>query len=317
MQPTVAAPESVTWKIHLDRSMWVAGVRALMLQALHPVAIQGVWQLSDFRSDPTGRLLRTAHFVAVTTYGSPVEADALGERVRRVHRALAFTDPATGRRHRVDERELLVWVHCAEVSSYLETTYRAGVPLTSRERDRYVDEQARTAGYVGLDPTDVPRSVPDLRRYLTRTRPSLRVTAEARQAVRFLLWPRVPDRLAWLAPFKPLWFPVGALSYATLPGWARRAYGVLPELPGGEAAATASLRALRSTLNRVPERYYNLLFDEATVRSADEARERLLEAGYEVANGFRALRARTLFRPPSAPTNAPPNVPPPRDPVEA
>jgi uncharacterized protein (DUF2236 family) len=317
MQPTVAAPESVTWKIHLDRSMWVAGVRALMLQALHPVAMQGVWQLSDFRADPTGRLLRTAHFVAVTTYGSPAEADALGERVRRVHRALAFTDPATGRRHRVDEHDLLVWVHCAEVSSYLETAYRAGVPLTSRERDRYVEEQSRTAAYVGLEPSDVPRDVPGLRRYLTRTRPELRVTPQARQAVRFLLWPKVPEHLAWLAPLKPLWFPVGALSYATLPGWARRAYGVLPEPPGGDAAATVSLRALRSALNRVPERYYNLVFDEATVRSADEARERLLAAGYEVANGFRALRARTLFRPPSAPPDASPHVPPPRDAVGA
>ncbi|MEV2275478.1 oxygenase MpaB family protein [Nocardiopsis sp. NPDC049922] len=301
MQPTVAAPESVTWKIHLDRSMWVAGVRALMLQALHPVAMQGVWQRSDFRSDPTGRLLRTAHFVAVTTYGSPDEAEALGTRIRRVHRALGFTDPATGRGHRVDEHDLLVWVHCAEVSSYLETTHRAGLPLTEREMDRYVDERARAAVYVGLDPDDVPRDVAQMRRYLASVRPELRVTPEARQAVRFLLWPSVPDHLSWLAPLRPLWFPVGALAYATLPAWARRAYGVLPEAPGAGAAATTALRALRSGLNRVPERYYNLVFDEATVRSADAARERLLAAGYRVENGFRALRARTLFTTPPVP----------------
>lgn len=305
MQPTVAAPESVTWKIHLDRSMWVAGVRALMLQALHPVAMQGVWQRSDFRSDPTGRLMRTAHFVAVTTYGSPAEADALGERVRRVHRALSFTDPATGRPHRVDQRDLLVWVHCAEVSSYLENAVRAGVALTARDADRYLDEQSHTAAYVGLSREDVPRSVADLRRYLASVRPVLRATPEARRAVRFLLWPKVPERLSWLAPLKPLWFPVGALSYATLPAWARRAYGILPEAPGGDAAATASLRALRAVLNRVPERYYNLLFDEATVRSAEEARQRLLEAGYEIENGFRSTRARTLFRAPSAPAGEP------------
>lgn len=309
MQPTVAAPESVTWKIHLDRSMWVAGVRALMLQALHPVAMQGVWQRSDFRSDPTGRLLRTAHFVAVTTYGSFTEADALGERIRRVHRALSFTDPGTGHRHSVDQHDLLVWVHCAEISSYLETAHRAGVALTAAEMDRYVDEQARTAAYVGLALGDVPRSVADLRRYLIGMRPGLRVTSEARQTVRFLLWPAIPEHLSWLAPLKPLWFPVGALSYATLPAWARRAYGTLPEMPGGDAAATAALRALRSGLNRVPERYYNRLFDEATVRSSDEAKQRLLEAGYRVENGFRALRARTAFRAPSAPSAPCPRTP--------
>lgn len=305
MQPTVAAPESVTWKVHLDRSMWVAGVRALMLQALHPVAMQGVWQRSDFLTDPTGRLLRTAHFVAVTTYGSPTEAEELGERIRRVHSALSFVDPRTGRRHRVDEHDLLVWVHCAEVSSYLETTVRAGVPLTPKERDRYVDEQSRAAGYVGLGRDDVPRSVDALRRYLVGMRPRLRVTPEARSAVRFLLWPKVPEHLSWLAPLKPLWFPVGALSYATLPAWARRAYGVLPETPGGQHLATEALRASRVVLNRVPERYYNVLFDEATVRSAEEAKQRLVEAGYQVENGFRSLRAGTRFRAPAAAPEVP------------
>ncbi|MGW5877594.1 oxygenase MpaB family protein [Nocardiopsis terrae] len=310
MQPTVAAPESVTWRVHLDRSMWVAGVRALMLQALHPVAMQGVWQLSDFRSDPTGRLMRTAHFVAVTTYGSLTEARTLGEHIRRVHRSLGFTDPATGRAHRVDQHDLLVWVHCAEVTSYLETTRRAGLELGAADLDRYLDEQSRTAAYVGLAPDDVPRNVADMRRYLAKVRPNLRVTPEARRAVRFLLWPKVPERLSWLAPLKPLWFPVGALSYATLPAWARRAYGTLPELPGADAAATAGLRALRSGLNRVPERYYNLVFDEATVRSAEEARQRLLAAGYEMENGFRALRSRTRFRAPaSVVTDAPESVP--------
>ncbi|GAB3689993.1 oxygenase MpaB family protein [Nocardiopsis oceani] len=298
MQPTVAAPESVTWRVHLDRSMWVAGVRALMLQALHPIAMQGVWQRSDFRTDPTGRLLRTAHFIAVTTYGSLAEADTLGEHIRRVHRSLSFTDPDTGRLHRVDQHDLLVWVHCAEVTSYLETCHRAGLPLSTSDLDRYLDEQAHTATYVGLAPDDVPRNAADMRRYLAAVRPGLRVTPEARQAVRFLLWPKVPEQLSWLAPLKPLWFPVGALSYATLPAWARRAYGMLPEFPGGDAAATAGLRALRSGLNRVPERYYNLIFDEATVHSADEAKKRLLDAGYEVENGFRALRGRTVFRSP-------------------
>ena len=291
MEPTVAAPESVTWKIHLDRTMWVAGVRALMLQALHPLAMRGVWQRSDFRDDPTGRLLRTAHFVAVTTYGSPEEARALGERVQRVHRALGFTDTDTGRVHRVDQHDLLVWVHCAEISSYLETTVRAGLKLSSAEWDRYVDEQSRTAEHVGLDRDDVPRDVASLRRYFAGVRSQLRVTPEAGQAVRFLLWPDVPEHLARLAPLKPLWFPVGALSYFTLPAWARRAYRILPEAPGVCAATTEGLRLLRAGLHRIPERYYDQVFDEATVRSADRAKQRLVEAGYRLdGGGFRAPR---------------------------
>ena len=291
MEHTVAAPESVTWKIHLDRTMWVAGVRALMLQALHPLAMRGVWQRSDFRDDPTGRLLRTAHFVAVTTYGSPEEARALGERVQRVHRSLTFTDTDTGRTHRVDQHDLLVWVHCAEVSSYLETTVRAGLKLSPAEWDRYVDEQSRTAEHVGLDRDDVPRDVASLRRYLAGVRPQLRVTPEAEQAVRFLLWPDVPERLARLAPLKPLWFPVGALSYFTLPAWARRAYRILPEVPGASTATTESLRLLRAGLHSIPERYYDQVFDEATIASADRAKQRLIEAGYRLDDGgFRTPR---------------------------
>lgn len=298
MQPTVAAPESVTWRVHLDRSMWVAGVRALMLQALHPIAMQGVWQRSDFRSDPTGRLLRTAHFIAVTTYGSHTEAETLGEHIRRVHRALSFTDPATGRLHRVDQHDLLVWVHCAEVTSYLETTVRAGLELSPADMDRYLDEQSLTAGYVGLSRDDVPRNVADMRRYLAAVRPELKVTEEARQAVRFLLWPKVPERLAWLAPLKPLWLPVGALSYTTLPAWARHAYGMIPQVPGAGTTATAALRLMRSGLNRVPENLYNKVFDEATVLSAEEAEQRLLDAGYRMENGSGALRSLTRFSPP-------------------
>lgn len=242
--PTVAAPESVTWRVHLDRAMWVAGVRGLMLQALHPVAMQGVWQRSDFMDDPTGRLLRTADFVATTTYGSPQEADDLGRRVRAVHRRLRFADPATGRTHRVDEPDLLVWIHCAEVVSYLEVVTRAGLRLGPEAADRYFAEQRRTAGYVGLRPADMPGSVREMRRYLAGIRPRLRVTPEAVRAVRFLLWPAVPERLAWLAPLKPLWLPVGALAYYALPSWARRAYRVLPEVPGAQVATTAALGAL-------------------------------------------------------------------------
>ncbi|WP_046468276.1 oxygenase MpaB family protein [Allosalinactinospora lopnorensis] len=286
MRPTVTLPESVTWRIHLDRAMWVAGVRALMLQALHPVAMQGVWQRSDFMRDPMERLLRIAHFVAITTYGSPEEAEALGRRVRAVHHRLSFTDPATGEQRRVDEHDLLVWVHCAEAASYLEVVARAGLPLTRGDADRYLAEQSHTATYVGLTPADVPTSVGEMREYLAGVRPALRATPEAKQAVRFLLWPTVPERLKRFTVLKPAWFPIGALAYYCLPAWARHAYGVLPEFPGAQAATTEALHALRQALNASPKPLYNRLFDEATVRSAEAARERLAAVGYDVRGGF-------------------------------
>ncbi|GAA3753897.1 oxygenase MpaB family protein [Salinactinospora qingdaonensis] len=280
MAPTVVSPESVTWRVQLDRAMWVAGVRSLMLQALHPVAMQGVWQRSDFMSDPVGRLLRTADFVATTTYGSPGEAAELGRRVRAVHRRLGFVDPATGRWHRVDEPELLVWVHCAEVVSYLDVVRRAGVGLSADEADRYVAEQRHTATYVGLAREDVPGSVGELREYFAGMRPRLRAGVEARAAVRFLLWPKMPRRLRGLAVFKPVWAPVGALAYYSLPGWARREYGVLPEVPGGQAVVTVALRGVRAGLAAMPAVVYDRLFDPATVRRARRAQERLRAAGY-------------------------------------
>jgi uncharacterized protein (DUF2236 family) len=282
---TVAAPESMTWQVQMDRAMWVAGVRGLMLQAMHPLAMQGVWQRSDFRTDPTGRLLRTADFVATMTYGSPQEAEELGRRVRAMHARLTFTDPQTGRVHRVDEPELLLWVHCAEVASYLEVTVRAGLDLTEQQADRYLDEQRRTAASVGLDRADVPGSVAAMRAYFTTIRPRLRATPEARAAIRFLLWPHLPPRLAWLAAGKPLWLPVGALGYYALPRFARTALGVLPEFPGVHAATTAGLRGVRAVLGRTPNRLYNHLFDEATVLRAERARERLEALGYRFPTG--------------------------------
>ncbi|MDS1269257.1 oxygenase MpaB family protein [Lipingzhangella sp. LS1_29] len=291
---TVSAPESVTWAVHLDRAMWVAGVRALMLQALHPVAMQGVWQRSDFMRDPTGRLLRTADFVAVTTYGTPAEADEVGRRVRAVHRSISFTDPETGKGHRADDPELLLWVHCAEVTSYLEIVTRSGLRISEAGADAYFAEQQRTATYVGLEPRDVPGSTAQMRRYLAEMRPRLRVTEEARAATRFLMWPRVPQRLAWLAPMKPLWLPIGALAYYSLPRWARDAYGILPEFPGVEAATSAGLGAVRATLHLTPNVLYNQLFDEITVLRAKAARERLEEVGYDF--GPRLVRTGRIRR---------------------
>lgn len=283
----VQPPHSATWQVHIDRSMWVGGVRGLMLQALHPLAMWGVWQNSNFQEDPFGRLRRTADFVGRVTFGSPEEADEIGRRVRGIHKALRVHDPDTGRTHRVDDPELLLWVHCAEVSSYLEVARRGGLGLTERQADRYLSEQRKSAAYVGLHPDDVPGTCAEMEAYFKQVRPSLRVTPEAASTVRFLLWPRLPRELRLLSAGKPAYFPFGALCYYTLPDWARRMYGVLPEVPA--ATVTAALRAFRLGLNSLPEPVHDHAFMPGTREMLRASRERLGAAGYDVSKGLKGL----------------------------
>lgn len=230
--------ESVSYKVHTDPAMWVAGVRALMLQALHPVVMQGVWQNSKFQADPLGRLWRTADYIGIQTSGTPEEAAEAGRRLRALHARLRFKDPETGDMRRVDEPGLLLWVHCAEIGSFLEVVRRGGLRLTAAEADRYVAEQAHAARHVGV--YDAPRTVQQLRGYFAKIQPLLRVTPAARSTCTFLLWPRVTGGLRTV---KPAWFPLAALGYACLPRWAQREYGLLPTPPA--PVTTAALRALR------------------------------------------------------------------------
>lgn len=280
-------PQTATWLVHIDRSMWVGGVRGLMLQALHPLAMLGVWQNSTFQDDPFGRLRRTADFVGRVTFGSPEEADEIGRRVRGIHRQLRIKDPDTGKLHRVDDPELLLWVHCAEVSSYLEVARRGGLALTERQADQYLHEQRRSATYVGLHLEDVPGSLAEMADYFRQARPALRVTDEAAATVRFLLWPRLPQELRLLSAGKPAYFPFGALCYYTLPEWARRMYGVLPEVP--QASVTAALRAFRLGMNAVPEPVHDRAFMPATRDMLEAARQRLGAAGYDIGKGLKGL----------------------------
>lgn len=278
-------PHSVTWLVHIDRCMWVGGVRGLMLQALHPLAMRGVWQNSTFQDDPFGRLRRTADFVGRVTFGSPSEADEIGRRVRGIHRQLRIKDPDTGKLHRVDEPALLLWVHCAEVSSYLEVARRGGLGLTERQADQYLYEQRKSATYVGLHLEDVPGSLAEMAAYFKEMRPQLAVTEEAAETVRFLLWPRLPQRM--LSPGKPVYFPFGALCYYSLPEWARQMYGVLPEVP--QASVTAGLRAFRLAMNAMPEPLHDRAFSPSTRDMLSAARARLGAAGYDVSKGLKGL----------------------------
>jgi uncharacterized protein (DUF2236 family) len=245
--PGLFGPGSVTWRLHADPFMWVAGVRALYLQALHPLAIRGVAQNSDFRRDPWGRLMRTANYVGTRTYGTTAEATSAGAKVRAVHRRLRGYDPDSETAFRIDDPDLLRWIHCAEIESYLTVLRRAGLALSDGEADQYVAEQRRSAELVGLDPDTVPDTASGLAAYFQRMRPVLRLTPEARDVYDFVARPPLP---VWLAPARPLmWRPAVWLCFAMLPPWAQELYGARPP---ASRRVTAVARALRNAILLIP-----------------------------------------------------------------
>lgn len=251
--PGLYGPDSVTWRVHADPSMALAGLRALLLQAVHPVAMHGVFTNSAFREDPWGRLFRTAEYVAVTAYGTTREAERAGARVRGIHRRLSGVEPDSGTAYRVDDPDLLRWVHCSEVESFLTTALRCGLRLTADEQDAYYAEQTRGAALVGLDPATVPGSVAAMRQYFVDVRPQLRVGRDARAAAQFVLWPPMPALVQLGTPARPAWTALAAAAFAMLPRWTRRLYR-LPGLPTTDLAATVAGLAFRNGLLVVPAR---------------------------------------------------------------
>ena len=250
--PGLHGPDSVTWRVHADPSLPLAGLRALLLQAVHPLAMAGVAQHSDFRGDPWGRLFRTAEYVGTITYGTTAEAQRAGARVRGIHRRLAGIEPESGTAYRADDPALLRWVHCVEVESFLTTAVRCGLRLSEAEQDRYYAEQTVSAALVGLEPATVPASRAQMAAYFRDVRPSLRVTPAAREAARFVLWPPMPSLVQLGTPARPAWVALATAAFAMLPRWARRLYS-LPGLPTTDLAATAAGLAFRSGLLVVPD----------------------------------------------------------------
>jgi uncharacterized protein (DUF2236 family) len=247
-------PRSVTWRVHADPVLWLGGLRSLLLQALHPVAMAGVAQHSAFRRDAWGRLLRTARYVGTVTYGTTADAMAAGAGVRRVHRGLGGVEDVSGRRYTVEDSDLLCWIHCCLVESFLSVYQRAGGGLDDDQCDRYVAEQTRLAPLVGLAADDVPATAAELAAYFRDVRPELRASHDAFVAARLVVWPPMAPHVQLLTPARPAWTAIGALSFALLPRWARQLYR-MPGLAVTDIAATVTLRTLAAALHRLPEAY--------------------------------------------------------------
>ena len=219
----------MTWRVQAEPILWIGGLRALFLQALHPLAMAGVAQHSSFRDDPWGRLRRTAEFVGVVTYGTTDEAIAAGQMVRRAHRGLRGVEPESGEPYVVADARLLLWVHCCQVECFLSTVQRAGLGLTTDEADRYVAEQVAAAD-AGRDPgAGWSRPTwPSLAAYFER-RPA-RAAGDRGGAGRRTVpaRPADPGTRHDAAVARPAWALLAGLAFASQPPWARRMYG----LPG-------------------------------------------------------------------------------------
>ncbi len=212
-------PGSIAWRVHRHPAMLIGGLRALMIQALHPLAMAGVANHSNYRQDVWGRFNRSATYVTTTVFGDTATAEAAGRKVRAVHRSIHGIDSVTGRPYAADDPELLLWVHACLVDSFIAAYRRFIGPLSEADADRYLGEMVRQAALAATPPEMVPTTEQALRAYLLSMERELVVTEAAREGLEILLSP----------PDPPLHWPVairGAL--AIMPARHLQLYGVRP-----------------------------------------------------------------------------------------
>jgi len=237
--PGLFGPGSVTWRVHSDLAMFVGGVRALLVQTTHPLAMAGIAQHSAYRDDPLGRLDRTAQFVAATTYGTTAEAESAITHVRAVHTRVRGR-ASDGRPYAANDPHLLSWVHHTEVHSFLVAAQRYGSAIDAHDADAYVGEMSELGHRLGV--VDAATSVRELRDVLDAFRPELAITKEARDAVRFLLVPPLP------VATRPAHAVITAAAVGLLPLSTRLALRLPPAVVVDPLVVQPAARALLATL---------------------------------------------------------------------
>jgi len=257
-------PDSACWKVHGDfTSMMVGGVTALLVQMLHPGALAGVWDHSNFREDMAGRLKGTARFIAGTTYGDRAEAQAFIDRVLAIHAKVVGTLP-DGTPYSADDPHLLTWVHVAEVSSFLAAYLRYVDPaFPPEEQDRYYRETAEIARRLGSQ--GVPQSRAEVAAYLAAMRSELAYDERTREVAGALLSQRPQSAAA-----APAMAAVFDAAKDLLPDWAAEMHGFRLS-PPRRAAARVGVQALGRGMRWA-------LVNSAEARARRRARELAAEA---------------------------------------
>ena len=209
--------------VHADIvAMMVGGIRGLLLQMLHPHALQGVLDHSNFRSDMHGRLRRTARFIAVTSFGHRADAMEAIERVNRIHARVSGTLP-DGSPYSATDPRTLAWVHVAEATSFLAAYIRHVKPdMHGAEQDEYYRQFALVARALGANP--VPENRREAETIFRDLRADLTSSPAAREIAQLVLTQRpegTPPAVQTL---------LGVEAVALLPPFARSMLGL--ERPG-------------------------------------------------------------------------------------
>ncbi len=235
-------PASSAWRIHRDSSMFIGGLRALIIQTLHPLAMAGVADHSDYRHDPWGRLHRTSRFIGTTTFGNTSAAEQMIAVVKRIHEQVEGTAP-DGRNYAATDPHLLLWVHATEVDSFLTAYERYGTGrLTDAEKDRYVSEMAEIGVRLGCEPELTPTTRAELATCIEGFRDECQLGDQARDGLRFLINPPVALQV------RGAYGLISAAAFGTLPPWAQRMIAIpLPPLVDPLAIRPAA-KALTKTI---------------------------------------------------------------------
>lgn len=236
-------PGSTIWAVHADAATLVGGVRALLVQAMHPTVLAGFDQHSSYRQDPESRLVRTASFVTITTFGTTAQAGAACERVRRAHAPVRGRTP-TGEPYDAGDPDLLGWVHLALADSMADSVARFG--RTPFDLDAYLADMAVVGEH--LDADHVPHDRAELAAAWDHYLPALRVTPDTAVAHRFLMDPPLPLHVR--LPYRV----VAAAAASSLPAPLRPLLAARPVLPGPPAhvVGKAATRLLAVVLGDSP-----------------------------------------------------------------
>jgi uncharacterized protein (DUF2236 family) len=241
-------PDSATWAVHGGMSTIVAGVRALLVQALHPGALAGVYDHSRFREDPFGRLAGTIRWIYTVSHGDTATATAGSEWVLRLHERVhgTFVDGhGVERAYTANDPDLLRWVHLAFTDGFLRSAELWGDPIPGGA-DAYVREWATAGRLMHVD--SPPESDAELRAALDEylDRGDLAVTARTREVVQFI---KNPPLSRLLRPGYRVLFD-GAV--ASLDPRHRKMLGLrTPSVGPVSAPAVASTRLVLDGIGRV------------------------------------------------------------------
>lgn len=228
--------------VHSDSSMLIGGMRALLFQSLHPLAMAGVAQHSDYRANPWNRLQRTADFVATTSFAPAEVAQLAVDRVVNVHKRVVGT-ASDDRPYSASDPHLLRWVHLGEVDSFMRAHQAYGAtPLNGSGYDEYVADMAVIARKLGIPAP--PTSVQGLHDQIAQFRYELRSTTESRDAAKYLLITPPLDIVSRI-PYSL----IAAAAIAILPAWARADLRV-PYLPLTEKLIVKPMGQLLSSALR-------------------------------------------------------------------